>query len=595
MRAMRTGVVLVLLGAAASAAPPGYVEPAACRPCHQQLYDRYLETPMGRSFHRTADSEPGGDWEDATFHHEASGRSYEMFRRGDRRYVRRYVPRDGGRELILEREVTHVIGSGERAISLAHQTKEGRLFELPVSWYPQEQRWAMAPGYDRPGHPGFSRLINHKCMFCHNAYPDTRAPARPGWDADVLFPVELPSGIDCQRCHGPGARHAETADATDVVNPAKLSAERSLETCMQCHYETTTFRLPDSIRRPGRSFYSYKPGEPLEDYAAYFDHAPGKGWDEKFEIVSAAYRLRQSRCFLESQGRMTCLDCHNPHDRPEQNERPDYYRQRCVGCHAAPAAHLSTADLDCVSCHMPRRRTEDVVHVVMTDHKIVRRPPAEDLLAPMREKTEREQTYRGEVVPAYPDTIPSDSLLLAVAQVKDRANLKDGVRRLQALLDQKGSPFPDPWFELAEALRALERDEEAETAYRRALEAAADHPQAWNNLANLLADGGRTEEAVEAYERALELTPWDAQVRVNLGLTLLEAGRPEEALAAFERAVEADPTSADAHANLGAFLLSVGDEQPAQLSLETALTLDPALKGAQANLDLLGKKKGRGE
>ena len=30
-----------------------------------------------------------------------------------------------------------------------------------------------------------------------------------------------------------------------------------------------------------------------------FDHVPAKGREDKFEIVSAAYRLRQSACFLE--------------------------------------------------------------------------------------------------------------------------------------------------------------------------------------------------------------------------------------------------------------------------------------------------------
>ena len=37
-----------------------------------------------------------------------------------------------------------------------------------------------------------------------------------------------------------------------------------------------------------------------------------------------------------------------------------------------PASH--TAGADCVGCHMPKRRTDDAVHVVMTDHLIRRRP-----------------------------------------------------------------------------------------------------------------------------------------------------------------------------------------------------------------------------
>ena len=581
----RASLALAICAAALAGAPPGYVEPDACRPCHQALYDRYLGSPMGRSFYSASQAGSIADWDEATFYHEASDRHYEMFRRGGTLYVRRYRLEDGERRDILERKVTHVMGSGERALSLLHQTPRGRLFELPVSWYSQEQAWAMAPGYDRADHPGFGRQVNHKCMFCHNAYPDV-APerARQGWDADVIFPRELPTGIDCQRCHGPGARHAETRAAKDIVNPAKLSPERSLETCMQCHYETTTFRLPDSLRRFGRGFYSYRPGEPLGDYAVHFDHAPGSEWDEKFEIVSAAYRLRQSACFQKSAGAMTCLDCHNPHDRPETEARPAHYRERCQSCHAAVNLDGHPQSGDCVACHMPLRRTEDVVHVAMTDHRIVRRPPPGDLLAPLEEKTKKEQSYRGEVVQVYPKPSSLDAVYRAVAQVKDGANLGEGVKQLEAALEAEPADSPEPWFELAEALRAAGRDGDAEPAYRRALATDPHYPQAWNNLANLLADSNRRTEALEAYREALKLTPWDAEVHVNLGLTFLEDGAALDALEAFQAAVAANPAHPDAHANLGALLLSLGRVEEAGAELETALALDPGHQAARANL-----------
>src|SRR5207247_6691893 len=47
------------------------------------------------------------------------------------------------------------------------------------------------------------------------------------------------------------------------------------------------------------------------------------------------------------------------------------------------------AKTDCVSCHMPKRRTQDVVHVVMTDHKIQKpqKPmTGAGLLAPREER-----------------------------------------------------------------------------------------------------------------------------------------------------------------------------------------------------------------
>ena len=84
-------------------------------------------------------------------------------------------------------------------------------------------------------------------MFCHNAYPDIPA----GHDqlrAEPVFSGALPEGIDCQRCHGPGARHVEIARRTACVGGSHsrmrssirraLNADRQMEVCMQCHLET---------------------------------------------------------------------------------------------------------------------------------------------------------------------------------------------------------------------------------------------------------------------------------------------------------------------------------------------------------------------
>ena len=83
---------------------------------------------------------------------------------------------------------------------------------------------------------------------------------------------------------------------------------------MQCHLETTSSPLPASIVRYERGPFSYRPGEPLTDFILHFDHAPGTGHGDKFEITGSVYRLRQSECFRKSDGVLTCTTCHNPHD-----------------------------------------------------------------------------------------------------------------------------------------------------------------------------------------------------------------------------------------------------------------------------------------
>ena len=56
---------------------------------------------------------------------------------------------------------------------------------------------------------------------------------------------------------------------------------------------------------------------------------------------------------------------------------------------------------------MPKRRTDDVVHVVMTDHYIQRRKPPGSLLAEKAEPPESEKSaYRGEWCAILPCRVP---------------------------------------------------------------------------------------------------------------------------------------------------------------------------------------------
>ena len=75
------------------------------------------------------------------------------------------------------------------------------------------REWGMAPGFDRRDHDGVTRRVRHECMFCHNAYPEVGGAAVCRTGASQAFPQQLPEGIGCQRCHGPGADHVRRRHA----------------------------------------------------------------------------------------------------------------------------------------------------------------------------------------------------------------------------------------------------------------------------------------------------------------------------------------------------------------------------------------------
>ena len=132
-----------------------------------------------------------------------------------------------------------------------------------------------------------------------------------------------------------------------------------------------------------------------------------------------------------------------------------------------------TGAAGCVDCHMPKRRTEDVVHVAATDHYIQRLKPP-DLLA---ERAERQETgagaYRGPVMLYYPETLPHTSendLDLAVAQVKQGSNPTEGIAQLTRAIERYSQQRAEYYLELAEALERNRQPAEALPVFRKAVQ-----------------------------------------------------------------------------------------------------------------------------
>jgi len=612
---MRSAAPLLLLALAGATA---YGDSRVCAECHRKIAESYARTGMARSFRAVRPDTVLPEFAGSGFDHKASREQFRPLRQDGKYFVRRnQTGADGKPTNVLEVSVDYVLGSGNDWVSYVHRTRDNRLVEFPVSWYPEiGGHWGMSPGYDRPNHSGFSRQVFYRCMFCHNAYPNVKTG--PGdFDDATDFPSDLPEGIDCQRCHGTGENHIAavrqgkplSAVRAAIVNPARLSPDRQNEICMQCHMETTQAPLPGSLKRFDRGVFSYRPGEPLSDYIVFFDHAPGTGHDDKFELISAVYRMRKSTCFLKSGEQMTCTSCHDPHGSMETHRKTDV---ACNSCHPKLAASHTPAD-NCASCHMPKRRPTTAIHITVTDH-LIQRPPAKPIPPPAFEEHDGNTlTYTGEVAPYYPKQ--PDPVYLAIAQVKNLANVTEGLERLgkldlkdaearalyaEALLET-GQPAkalnmyeealkrePGNWryfYGLGKAWQAVEKPDRALDAFQRAVALAPNETNLLYGPGSAYESLGRVQEAIRIFRDATRRNPEDAGAFNNLSLDLTRAGDNQGAEEALREAIRLQPERAVFHMNLAGLLARKGQTRQAEYELRQALFYGPSTQG-EADLTL---------
>jgi predicted CXXCH cytochrome family protein len=541
-------VTLLLLAALLAAAPPGYTDDAACASCHADIARSYREVGMSRSFskpRREALTEALGK----ELVHAPSKQTFQMVWRDGRLLFRRYQRDAQGKPVrLFEQPVDWILGSGDHARVYLYQTPEGELYQLPIAWYGQTKSWGMAPGYDRPDHDGVSRRVRHECMFCHNAYPDV-APSRDGYWRSQAFPKQLPEGTGCQRCHGPGAAHAQAMQAgkrdDSIINPGRLTPQRRNDVCYQCHLMPAV--AVQGARRMGRDVYSFRPGEALSDYVLPTDITTQDG-RERFEISHQAYRMEQSRCFRETGQRLSCLSCHDPHRAIPSAQRAAHFRKVCLGCHetmtAAGKEHAAATrdEADCVSCHMPKRRTQDVVHVVMTDHRIGRYGDPARLLAPLEESDP--EVTDVQLYDAAAVTNPADRALFRLLPLL-RTRQNSDARLVQRLAQAAAATDdPEPLFDLANAQAAQKQWTKLEQTAQTILWRSPSHVLglAWLGLAKEAQ--GQREEGIALLRRASAAAPERAGLHVNLALALIRSGNDGEAIAELKRAVELRPNLA---------------------------------------------------
>ena len=128
----------------------------------------------------------------------------------------------------------------------------------------------------------------------------------------------------------------------------------------------------------------------------------------------------------------------------------------------------------------------------------------------------------------------------------------------------------------------------AEAECRGVLEVTPEHPGALNLLACIRYHGNNPEEAEQAYRQALELAPDCATLHINLGRMLAGIDRVDEAIDSLHRAIALRPGATECTLLLARLQHRRGDLDGAELRYRDAIASDPACAACHRGLgDLL--------
>jgi hypothetical protein len=258
-----------------------------------------------------------------------------------------YVVSDGTQSITVP--IVWALGAQAQTWVLEHN---GHLYESRVSYYPMISGLGITTGDERLDPKNLEEAIGRPisddetklCFGCHAS------------DAVVDHKISLSTlkpGLTCEHCHAGASAHlsAIVADADNVPIPKKLgqmSAEDTSTYCGQCH------RTWETVVR---------------------NHLRGQA-DVRFQ----PYRLENSKCFNGVDPRISCVACHNPHEKIVRDDA--YYDPKCLACHAPGANAAASANLpavhakmcpvaksNCASCHMPKLPLPNGL-MKLTDHEI---------------------------------------------------------------------------------------------------------------------------------------------------------------------------------------------------------------------------------
>ena len=142
-------------------------------------------------------------------------------------------------------------------------------------------------------------------------------------------------------------------------------------------------------------------------------------------------------------------------------------------------------------------------------------------------------------------------------------------------------------YNLATALFALKRTDEARRGFEQAIALDSSYANGYRGLAMLLQSTGRFDEAASNYRRAIEIAPGDAVAHHNYGVLLHTQGRLDDAMRQYREALRLNGGYADAHYGMALVLKAWGRTSDAISEYREALRSRPDWPSVQRELDAL--------
>jgi predicted CXXCH cytochrome family protein len=528
-------VVTVLLMASSLAwGGNGYLGRETCAGCHKSIAATHVHTNMARTWRGAASEQFPATYFQTHAEGPAPEIAYQLKRTGPNLQWQVQMPGQPALHFPIE----SMVGGDRHGISFLFRVPSvdglalplSRLLEARYFHYAESNKLALSLGFpeEKPTtyETAFGRVLTPyleaRCLDCHGA-PRT-------------YGTRVETGVSCENCHGPGQPHLTALGAHSqdlhILNPKKLPVAERMRPCTQCHSGSSVIE------------------DPMPDDTLISDQ------------VTA---LKNSECWRQSAGEITCTNCHDPHQDATRSVLVARSERTCLGCHSATVAKRAglcpvNRKTGCVGCHMAN---EIRGAFVIAEHWI-RVHPEQKVEVPAHD-------------PAWRTTVTPKRLHLRMIVLDDRAKASQIRDQLLAggsffelsransidrgtinggyLGDLEASRLDPAWA--AEALKLppgeISNVAEANGKYfvlQRMPRNFREDAEAVFNKAMELRKQGKQQESIDQMLEALKIYPHLLRAMSWLGAAYGQAGNPTVSAGILKIATQIYPNDGGAHFNL---------------------------------------------